>query len=398
MPLIKDDIKNKRSLIIIDAKGDKNIIKQINKSVRDFGREKDFQPFILDEVERSCTYNPLQKGNSTQLKDKIISAMDWPTNLFSTDSSHYKNKCANALQILFNEHNEKKDKEPLTLSQVYDILQNSDINQYPKLAKFLKNNLKDISSLTTELSLLINSEFGSLFESPKGEIDFMDAYKNNKIIYFSLNTQSYSKAATKLGKIITEELKILNGEIINSDFKDRHPMGIFIDEFQLFGTESFMDILATGRTSGFMILLSITCIEDLDKIGGKAYRAQIIQNTNIKIAMKMNNMESAKALSDVLGVYKTIERTHQTIVDRIFSRLHTITEKVVDKKIIPTQVFLELKIFEAILIHGKNSDKIICDPIFPNVKNEPLPPIRHRKNPDKDQSSSNKPQPPKSVF
>ncbi len=395
LPSIKDALEKGLPVIIIDGKADRLNIKTIYKMVKDSGREKDFQLLSIADPNRSWTWNPLQMGNSTQIADKLIGSMDWSkSNL--TDSSYYREICHNALQLLFNEH-EKLESEPQTLLMTYKLLQNPDIAKYPEFAKLIKKHSKDITSIITELSIIIHSSFGCLFESPIGEIDLFEGYKNNKIIYFALDTQSYEIASKRLGRMITQDLNTLSGKIQSSiDYKDRKPIGIFIDEFQSFGTESFTNVLAKGRASRFMLLLLLTSIQDLDKIGGPAYRAQVMQNTNTKIGMKMNELESAKALSDSLGVHKTKETTRQTISNGFFSRLHTITEKIVDKKIIPPQIFLELGINEAVYIYGKDSGKLILSPIIIDENTAPYPEIKIRKD-KKIQPAPKKPE-PKSVF
>jgi hypothetical protein len=395
-PLIEDDIKNGRPLIFIDAKANLDNIKKISYLIRKHNREKDYNILSLSELERSFTYNPFEIGNSSQLTDKIIGAMDW-AEYKETDSRHYISLCETALQNLFNDH-EKHSKEKLTFSQVYKILQNPDRTLYPELAFFLKNHSKDISSLTAWLSRIIHSNFGFLFESPKGEINLLDAYQNNKIIYFALDTQSYEKIGKMLGKIIIKDLTTISGEIQNKEFlqnPDQKYMGIFIDECQSFITPSFTNFLEKARGSKFMLTISYSSIGNLDKIG---IRSEILQGINTHIILKINDPQTAEVFSKMAGTYKAIEKTHQTIVDRIFSRLHSIMEKVVNKRIFPPEIFMKLKTFQAICIHKEESSFTVLNPNLENVENEPLPEKRQRKDQNKDDDSSKNPPPAKSVF
>ena len=287
-PLIEQDIIRNRGIIFIDAKGDILNAKTIYKMAKENNREQDFLFFSIAHPEYSHTYNPLQHGNPTQLKDKITATIEW-------SEPHYQRICENALQILFMEHGNN----PITLKDLYSILRNPSA-RYHEFSNFKEQHQKDIATPENEIGILINTTFAGLLNQPKAEIDLLDAVRNQKIIYFALDTQSFGETAKRLGKMITQDLNVISGIIQSTTSeRERTPIGIYIDEYQAFGTKNFINCLARGRASGFMITIAHQSIGDLNAID-KAYTQQVNQNTNTKIFLQSNDPDTIQLFSDML--------------------------------------------------------------------------------------------------
>ena len=363
-PLIRYDINAGRGLIFIDAKGDIENAKTIYKIAADANREKDFLFFSIAHPELSQTYNPLQYGNPTQLKDKITGAIDW-------SEPFYQRICENALQTLFMEHNQNgpfdREETPMTLKELYSVLQNPPAKYY-EFSKLKEQNQRNIQTLENEIGILINTTFASLLGEPKGKIDLLDAYKNKKIVYFALDTQSYGATATRLGKMITQDINTLSG-FIQSEIpqSERSPMGIFIDEYQAFGTKNFINCLARGRASGLMITIAHQSIGDLDAID-KAYTDQINQNTNTKIFLQSNDPQACELFSNMLGTRRTIEETRQEVLAGPAADKQMGTHKVVDEYLLGPQIVRELQQFEAAYKYQTDYGKLVLHPYFVDEK------------------------------
>jgi hypothetical protein len=72
LPMLAHDIRTGKGAIILDGKGDLDLRDKIWWIVKENKREKDFSFFSLSYPELSNTYNPLLKGNATEIKDKLI--------------------------------------------------------------------------------------------------------------------------------------------------------------------------------------------------------------------------------------------------------------------------------------------------------------------------------------
>lgn len=360
-PLIHHDINTGRGLIFIDAKGDIDNAKTIYKMSLDANREQDFLFFSIARPELSHTYNPLQHGNPTQLKDKITGAIEW-------SDPYYQRTCEDALQTLFMEHGNN----PITLKDLLSILQ-SPPSKYYDFSKTKEQHQKDITTLEKEIRILTNTTFSDILSEPKGKIDLLDAYKNKKIVYFALNTQSFGSTAMRLGKMITQDLNTISGIITDTlPARERQPFGIFIDEYQAFGTKNFINCLARGRTSGFMILISHQSIGDLDAID-TAYTTQINQDTHTKIFLQSNDPDTCELFSRMLGTRTGIEETQQVVLSGSGADRQMGTHKAVDKDILGPQIVRELNDFEAAYKYQTNYGKLVLSPYFTDIERITLP-------------------------
>lgn len=392
LPLIWQDIIANRGIIFIDAKGDIENAKKIYEMAKENNREQDFLLFSIAHPELSRTYNPLQYGDPTQLKDKITGAIEW-----SQREPFFQRKCENALQTLFMEHGDN----PITLKELYSILQNPPA-KYHDFSNIKEQNQKNITTLEDETNLLITTTFSDLFSEPKAEIDLLGAYKNKKIIYFAIDTQSYGATAIRLGRIITQDINTLSG-IINNKIpeSERQPFGIFIDEYQAFGTKQFINCLARGRASGFMITIAHQSICDLDAID-PFYREQVLTNTHTKIYLKANDTKTAEAFSKSLGTEETIMETHQEVIQGVPTDQKMGTEKIENKHIIPIQWIRELKRGECAYNFENEKIGILTLLHYSDKADNITLPQRRKSNQGQGKGQETQPeqppQPPKSVF
>ena len=286
-------------------KGSAENVTALRRMVKLAGREKDFVLFSLSQSNDAQTYNPLQHGNPSQLKDKIAASIDW-------SEPYYQRICESALQTLFMDLETAGRR--VTLQELHEILRNPP----PQLRNFsaiASRQSKDIRTLFSEIDLLVNTPFGALFSKQDAEIDLLDIYRKGKIVYFALDTQSYQNTAMRIGKMITQDLNTLSG-IIESTFRssEKRPLAIYIDEFQAFGTSGFINTLARGRSSRFWITIAHQSMGDLDAIDDSFMR-QVLENTNTKIVLKVNDPETAQLFADSIGTAKTVETTSQVRIE-----------------------------------------------------------------------------------
>jgi len=298
LPMIEQDMARGRGIIFIDAKGDLTVAKTLYKMAKDLGREKDFLMFSTNNPKKSNTYNPLLLGNPAQLKDKVIGTIHFT-------EPHYKRECENGLQILFNEYLAKHKK--ITMAELNRILKDPP-NDMPKFKDFFDGHKRNITGLQSEISLMMETGFGHLFNG--NEINLLEAYQQKKIVYFTINVLTYGEMGHRFGRFITGDILSLAGLIQDMESQERQELAVYIDEYGYFGTSKFAYILAQGRSAGFMITIAHQSIDDLKAISDE-HPGQIKTNTNTKIVLKVNDPLTAGEFADELGTYKTLEKTRQ---------------------------------------------------------------------------------------
>ncbi len=322
LPLFAQDIARGTGALIMDAKGDRETLNKIYYYVKELGREKDFLFFSLAYPEKSNTYNPLLRGNPTELKDKIISANIWT-------EEFYKKKAEETLLLLMKSLCEAK--QVVTFEKLYDLLSNE--RKLAELAKQLTDahlkemvmNIlkkytvfqKDLSGMTADLGMISESEFSGLLRDEKPQIDLLDAYLKRKIVYFQLNAQGYEETARRFGRIVLQDLKTISNYIqayLPEDKRFFFP--IFVDEFSNFAYEQFVEFLNKARGAHLAITIAHQSLGDLQKAGDH-FLKQVLENCNIKVVMRQDDPASIEMYSRISGTEKTFKDTMQTQEDWI---------------------------------------------------------------------------------
>ena len=285
MNFISNAIKTGKPLIVLDGKGERGFWREIFAWSCIYSRRDDFQLFSITE-ENSATYNPMLRGDATELKDKIIGS-----EVFT--EPHYKAICERWL--LEEISRLKEEGKGITLKELVDS-SSSD---------------QAITGLKNRLALLTECEFARFLNTERAEIDLYKTVMDKKITVLSINIQKYGMTAERLGKMILQDIKTVSSEIqARVEEKDRNDCYIIIDEFSSFTNEQFIDCLNKGRSAKFHILLAFQELADLQKAGAH-YLGQVLGNTNLKIIMRQELPQSAETFAKLIGTKTTVKETMQ---------------------------------------------------------------------------------------
>jgi hypothetical protein len=363
MPMINQDIRAGRGVIFVDAKGNLENAKAVFQMARDAGREKDFLFLSMNQVSESNTYNPLQNGNPSQLKDKTMAYFDWTV-------PYYKSSCENALLTLF-----------MDLERIHKTVTLCDLAGFfrdpPKecvdFNAFVAKNKDDIQHLRNGIDVLVKAAFGRLLATTRPDIDFLDVYRRQKIVYFAIDTQSYLGTAQQFGRLITQDILTLSG-VVSSTFKpsEIRPLAIYIDEYQSFGTRSFVSALAKGRDSGLWITIAHQSLGDLKAVDD-SYAQQINELTNTKIFLRVNDPSTAQFFSDTVGTTKEIRTTRQVLLDGADPKNLMGSERVVHEYLIHPTELKNFKAGQAVYKSIGHYGYVSLPGFFPDVDNIHLP-------------------------
>lgn len=317
LPLLRHDVAMGKGAIVIDAKGDLELFAKIRQCVETSGRGDDFLFFSLSHPEISRTYNPLLRGNASEIKDKLIGSTEWREEFYRKKAEEAaltllrpmvelgrKVKFRDLYYLLTDSGNLRTFKDQLEAGNMYHDLQ--------VMENHFGDNLKFLSGLISDLALVTKSEFSRLVDVDKSEIDLLKVYEDNKIVYFSLNTQGYEETAKRFGRLILQDIKTVSNEIQTQKAEsERHFFPVFVDEFSSFVYENFIEFLNKGRGAGFAITLLHQSLADL-ATKRITFQQQILENTNIKIIMRQDDPFSVEKFAKIGGARKTLVSTYQT--------------------------------------------------------------------------------------
>jgi type IV secretory pathway TraG/TraD family ATPase VirD4 len=318
LPLLAQDLAHRKGAIIIDGKGDLELLDRIQYIILKQKRERDFYFFSLAHPQKSHTYNPLLRGNATELKDKIVGSMPWSEEFYRRMAEQ---ACLTLLNVLVAQGEKVKFEDLHDYLTSLEALSNlvkrtkdeghkSDLG---KMVNQFKNNPKFLSGLMADLFLTARSEFSHLVNVDDPEIDLLDVYQKNHIVYFQLNLQGYGDTAKRMGRMILQDIRTVSSFIQSHlrEFK-RHFFPVFVDDASSFLDLNFIDFLNKARASGFAITLLHQSLGDLLIRRDFAFQQQVIENTNIKIIMRQDDPQSIEKLTRIGGTRKTMISTYQT--------------------------------------------------------------------------------------
>ena len=321
IPALVHDIAWGRGSIIIDMKGDRMLLEKVAAAVIAAGRKDDLLLFSLADPRASQTYNPLMRGNSSEIKDKIISSNIWSEVFYKKTSEIATQGICHALQALG---------RPVTFQSLLEYLrdvkkveamkqeldQKGVPNSLESLLCAMDGKTRDLTGLIADLTAIVGSEFGPLMAEDQGEIDLLDAYQNKKIVLFQLNTGLYQETAIRLARIIMQDIKTVSNHIQSYyTASERHFFSVFIDEFASIAFDAFIELISKARSAKIAVSIAHQSLGDL-KNAGEGFQNQIFDNTNTRIVYRQNSAESRDLITKMAGTVEKEKITYQTSAEQ----------------------------------------------------------------------------------
>lgn len=355
-------------LLMLDLKADYKVREDFKSLCKMADREQDFVLIDLSHPENSYGYNPLLLGNATELKDKIIGAIEWSEPYYKKVSERTLLTVLKGLVYLRDQKGMVSTLEDLLVAitnvqgltvlaeQVDELSIKADIQSLS--AGFNKDFAKDLESLKTELTLLVKAEFGSIFKADK-TLDVFSAIMEKKVILVNLDGQTYNESAKKFGRLLLADLRSASGAIVtNIPEQERPRFAVLVDEFSdIVSTEdmakTFVGFLNRCRGSGIGVVIAHQSLGDFKDT---TVKSQIMDSTETMFSFVQKDPETCDILASVVGTKESYEKTKQT-KEWIFGDDNTGmgTKKLVHEFIYHPNVFRNLNVGEAIYAAKKPS-------------------------------------------
>jgi conjugal transfer pilus assembly protein TraD len=296
-------------VVAIDMKGSPAFARELQAASAAAGR-----PFRLWTPDGPDHWNPLQHGNATELKDKLISTERFTEPHYQRAAERY---AQTVLQVLHDIH---PGRAP-TLPEVVDLMDPARLSgvlrRLPRervarihdyVASMTHDQLSAVHGLGTRLAIISESHTGPYLAPAAGRaIDLRRALNGDDVVVFSLNASIYGKLSAQLGTLAIQDLIAASGHRLVAPGRQAL---IGIDEFSALGADNLIALLARGRESGDSVLLATQELADLDRAGG-GFRDQVLGVTAIKIIHRQEVHSSARTIADMIGLRKVWEPTYQ---------------------------------------------------------------------------------------
>jgi hypothetical protein len=307
LAILSDRIARGGSVVAIDMKGSPQLAGALRDAAVAAGR-----PFQLWTLDGPGRWNPLEHGNATELKDKLIA-----TERFS--EPHYQRAAERYLQTALQVLERARPGRSPTLEDVVSALDPRRIARMlrgprdpftERVQDYLQSlgpdQLSAVHGLATRLSLLSESHVGPYLTGGDGAIDLRRALAGPEVVLFSLNSSSYGRLSAQVGTLVVQDLVAAAGDRLARGVPGQAIIGI--DEFSALDSDNVVALLARGRESGVPVLLATQEFADLER-AGRGVRDQVAGVTAVKIAHRQDVPASARMVAEMVGTRRVWEST-----------------------------------------------------------------------------------------
>lgn len=321
IPTAVQDALKGYGVLIVDPKGSLETFEKFTTILKNKGCKKKVKLVNVADPSSSCTYNPIFTGNAIELKDRIVGSTTWSEEFYKSNSittltifmqaieSIGKKVTFHDLTVLYNYEEKAK--------QLYNRLSDEFIKR--RYNRFILSDFDKMHNMTkilsTKLDQYAQSGLGKIYNTYNPDVNLIDAYDNNEIVYFLLPYQQSGELTTAFGKMLAMDLKAVSGYVEQRIVKKNKMTAIF-DEASKIINNDFVDWLSTARSSGFYLGLGFQSLGDLNEIS-PAMAERIIDNTNNKYIFGVNSATTAEDFSKQVGtktVLKETKRTEKTLL------------------------------------------------------------------------------------
>jgi conjugal transfer pilus assembly protein TraD len=349
LKLLTAQIARGGPVVALDLKGSPEFATQLQAAAAAAGR-----PFRVWSPDGGAHWNPLQYGNATELKDKLIATERFTEPHYKRAAERYLQR---ALQALSEAH---PDRAP-SLGEVVSMLEPARLTKLARelaptrgaaLAEYVStltsDQLSAVRGLGTRLAIISESHTGPFLEPgpPRETVDLRAALNGSEVVLFSLNSSRYGNLAAQLGTLAVQDLVAAAGAR-----PEGSPTAIVaIDEFSALGSDNVLQLLARGRGFGISVFLSTQELADLER-AGRGLTDQVLGNTDLTLAHRQDVPASADVVSRLAGTFKDWERVYRDGAG-MFSRPQDQigSRRVVDRRLVEPNTIMHLRRGQLLLI------------------------------------------------
>jgi len=290
-------------LIIVDGKPDDGNIQYLQNLA-----EQNDRPFFGFNCANNRHYDPLAHGGFTELKDKIVCLKDeWSSDYYRSIAEDYLQTTFQVLLKAGSALDLNRVVECLVYTNLVTLVNVTQDEELMKRVARLKNyDMKDITGLQAHLDILIHSELGRFFEKDESTFSLADVINQNGVVYFALPALRFPSFSKVLGKLVINDIKAVVDRHNNGD----KPIFTVFDEFSVFAGEQVLNLVNMGRGKGVHAIFGTQGLGDLDKVDA-SFKSQVLNCVNTLICHRLNDHESAEAVSIWIGTRESFTVTAQ---------------------------------------------------------------------------------------
>jgi TraM recognition site of TraD and TraG len=300
-------------VVVVDLKGDQLLARRLEREANSWRR-----PFYRWTLDGGGRWNPLARGNRSELKDKLIGSEEFTERHYQ---AMYERYLVNLFRAL--EHRPEQRNLPtviglldpaalaVELRELDDDQAAEEIGAY--LARLSPEQARDLRGLADRLALLVEGGHGDYLtptDDAEREIDLLEAIGTGAVVLFSLNSSRYGETARLVGNMVLQDLKTVCGTIEDNPGSDR-PALVAVDEFAALDGDQIAGLFQRARSASISLVMATQELADLRRVDD-GFDEQIVGNVEWLLAGRQNNPGSAELVAGIAGTEEVWLHTFQT--------------------------------------------------------------------------------------
>jgi hypothetical protein len=153
------------------------------------------------------------------------------------------------------------------------------------------------STLNKVDAFLSDPAIRQIFASTKSSFNLRDIMDNKKILLVNLNKGRLGDSANLLGALMVSKIKMAAFSRDDMPVTKRQPFYLYIDEFQNFATDSFVEILSEARKYQLSLILAHQNLSQLSE----NLRDSILANCGIQACFRVNREDAQLLAKELMG-------------------------------------------------------------------------------------------------
>jgi conjugal transfer pilus assembly protein TraD len=298
--ILDDRVARGLPVIAIDLKGSPAFAAELERAAGLAGR-----PIRIWTPDGPSHWNPLARGNPTELKDKLIASERFTEPHYQRAAERYVQA---ALQVLQADGREPSIADVVALTEPrrlaaavrgLDSPLRERVQDY--IAGLTADQISAVRGLGTRLAIISESHAGRyLTPGTAGEtVDLRAALEGRDVVVFSLNSSIYGQLAAQLGTLAIQDIVSATGHRLQATGQ-RLPATVAVDEFSALGADHLLALVARGREAGVSVVLATQELADLER-AAPGFRDQVLGLTAVKIAHRQDVPASARTIAELAG-------------------------------------------------------------------------------------------------
>jgi type IV secretory pathway VirB4 component len=144
------------------------------------------------------------------------------------------------------------------------------------------------STLNKVDALLADHRMRHIFTSPKSSFNLREIIDNQKVLLVKLEKGRLKNSADLLGSLLLSKIQMAAFSRTDIAPEQRKPFYLYIDEFQNFATQSFIDVLSEARKYGLSLILAHQNLAQLPK----ELRSSILSNCGVQTCFQVSREDA----------------------------------------------------------------------------------------------------------